>query len=87
MYHNLHAVQTAMTSMFSGSDSDILAQYASQDAMHAMRCDLELSAERQAALQKCKRLFDNVAAGDANAQAASIWSGVDTGGTGTGRHY
>jgi hypothetical protein len=71
-----------MTSLFSGSDSDILAQYASQEAMHAMRCDLELAGERHAALQKCKRLFDTVAAGDANAQAACIWSGTETGGDG-----
>lgn len=76
-----------MTSLFSGSDSDMLAQYASQDAMHSMRCDLEHAAERQAALQKCKRLFDNVAAGDAEAQAASIWSGVETGGIGSGVFY
>lgn len=75
-------MQTAMTSLFSGSDSDILSQYASQDAMHAMRCDLESAAERQAALQKCKRLFDSVAAGGANAQAASIWSGIESGGAG-----
>lgn len=78
-------MQTAMTNLFSGSDSDMLAQYASQEAMHAMRCDLEAAAERQAALQRCKRLFDNVAAGDGNPQGASMWSGVEA--VGTGGYY
>jgi hypothetical protein len=75
-------MQTAMMSLFAGNDDDILAQYASQDTMHQMRCDLELALERQAALTKCKRLFDNVAAGDAHAaHGGNLWGGLEAVGT------
>lgn len=72
-------VQTAMLGMFSARDDDMMALYGSPDAVQAMQTAREAAVDHHEALAGCKRLFENVAAGDlsnAGAAAAAMGGGL-----------
>jgi hypothetical protein len=53
-----------MLGLFSARDEDMMAMYGSVDAIQAMQVALDTAVEHHTALSKCKKLFENVAAGD-----------------------
>jgi hypothetical protein len=53
-----------MLGMFSARDEDMMAMYGSVEAIQAMQDALDTAVEHHRALSSCKKLFENVAAGD-----------------------
>ena len=65
-----------MVGMFSARDDDMMSLYGSPDAVQAMQAALGAALDHHAALTGCKKLFENVAAGDlSNAGAAAAAMG------------
>eukprot|EP00892_Ulva_mutabilis_P012033 jgi/Ulvmu1/9201/UM005_0301.1 len=87
---SLSTKQTAMLTLFSGSDDEIMAQYGSQETVHVARCAVEQAQEHHAALLRCRRLFEGIATADGGAGAAgggSIWGGIDMAAGGFNANY
>ena len=63
-------LQTAMLSMFAGSDGDIRETYGSKAAVEAARTALDSALAHADRLEHCKTLFQTTSAGDFGAASA-----------------